>query len=1042
MSEPKLISPLLDNFAMGDPMSSHHGVRCCPAMENDSDKKYIVKVISIPASQVQLEALLLTGAYNSDAAALSYFRELAEGVVKEAKILQKLSKLEGFLPYESWQIVQMDNAVGYDVYLLSSYKRSLERFFRKESMTQLGAVNLGLDLCAAMAVCRRMGMLYVDLKPGNVYISGDNEYRVGDLGFVPLTSLKYASLPDKYRSVYTPPEIKDAYSSLNETMDIYAIGMILYQAYNNGQLPFETQRPQEPLPPPVYADYEMAEIIMKAIAMDPAERWQDPITMGQALVSYMQRNGANDTPLAVSHEKTPEQKNEEENAQEPSADAEEVKDISETDMDSGDTLEESAVSESENAESGADVPVEESNEEAEDVSELPDQESEDPELAEIMKIVGTEDNPPPEETDAEPDAADLSFMEKMTSDETAPTEDIVQQVSYEELTEDVSDILAQADELISHETPAPAVAPDPVEIPMPDPIPIEEEAEEETTEEKETDAEEAAQDEACESEASDEAEESGKPEEPDVQPEPKKKERSPEEIAHRKQTVKRIVVSAVTVILVAALMFGVYYYYQNFYLRSVSELTLTGNENQLVVQVVSNADESQLSVVCTDTYGQKLSVPVENGQATFENLKPNTLYTVSVEVEGFHKLSGKLTESYTTPAETDIVTFEATTGNQEGAVILQFTVKGREPESWDVVYWTEGEEEKTLAVSNHTITVTGLTPGKTYTFRLNSNSPVYLVGQSEITHTVVAPVYAQNLKIVSSDEDGLEVRWEIPEGLEGTSWQVHCYNESGYDQYITTSENTALFTDTDSDTEYTVEVVAEGMSSGSRTHVTKNAVRVSDFLADTSDPATINLSWDYTGNAPEGGWLVLYSVGTSTEQEVVRTDSASAKISPAAPGIVYHITIQTADGVTVFNDTHQVDTPEAEKFDKYQVTADDFQLDMCLTPFEGDWSYTDLTDESYTTEFTVGQKASFLASLETEYSSADEYVTTQFLIKDHEGNAVSANSDTRVWGDMWYEGHCELDIPKLPDQPGEYTVEIYFDGAYAGQQTFTVVAAE
>ena len=80
MSEFKLISPLLDNFDMGDPISHHDGVRCCPAMEKDSDKKYIVKVVSIPASQVQLDALLLTGAYQSAEAAGEYFKDLSEGV--------------------------------------------------------------------------------------------------------------------------------------------------------------------------------------------------------------------------------------------------------------------------------------------------------------------------------------------------------------------------------------------------------------------------------------------------------------------------------------------------------------------------------------------------------------------------------------------------------------------------------------------------------------------------------------------------------------------------------------------------------------------------------------------------------------------------------------------------------------------------------------------------------------------------------------------------------------------------------------------------
>ena len=115
MSEPKLISPMLDDFAMGSPISDHHGVRCCPAMPIGSDKRYIVKVISIPASQVQLEAFLLTGVYSNESAALDYFKTLADDVVKEVETLNKLSKLEGFLPYEKYQVEPMQGEVGYDV---------------------------------------------------------------------------------------------------------------------------------------------------------------------------------------------------------------------------------------------------------------------------------------------------------------------------------------------------------------------------------------------------------------------------------------------------------------------------------------------------------------------------------------------------------------------------------------------------------------------------------------------------------------------------------------------------------------------------------------------------------------------------------------------------------------------------------------------------------------------------------------------------------------------------------------------------------------
>jgi hypothetical protein len=71
----------------------------------------------------------------------------------------------------------------------------------------------------------------VDLKPINIFVTGENQFKIADLGFIALSSLKYSSLPDKYRSDYTAPEIQDAFSMLNTTMDVYALGLVLYQVF-------------------------------------------------------------------------------------------------------------------------------------------------------------------------------------------------------------------------------------------------------------------------------------------------------------------------------------------------------------------------------------------------------------------------------------------------------------------------------------------------------------------------------------------------------------------------------------------------------------------------------------------------------------------------------------------------------------------------------------------------------------------------------------------------------------------------------------------
>ena len=83
MSETNNSSLTLDALTIGDPISQHHGVKCCPAIRENTDERYIVKILSIPASSVQLDALLLTGAYPTPAHALEYFHDRAEELLRE-----------------------------------------------------------------------------------------------------------------------------------------------------------------------------------------------------------------------------------------------------------------------------------------------------------------------------------------------------------------------------------------------------------------------------------------------------------------------------------------------------------------------------------------------------------------------------------------------------------------------------------------------------------------------------------------------------------------------------------------------------------------------------------------------------------------------------------------------------------------------------------------------------------------------------------------------------------------------------------------------
>ena len=976
MSEPKLISPLLDGFSIGSAVSEHDGVRCYPALKENSERKYIVKVLSIPASQVQLDALLLTGAYPEPSAALEYFKELADQVEKEAAVLKNLSRVEGFLSYEGWQVVPMEDRLGYEVYLLSSYRHALENYVRRNNMTHLGAVNLGIDICAALSAARRAGWIYADLKPANIYISGNREYRIGDLGLLELSGLELAALPAKYRSAYTAPELFDDLISPNTTMDTYALGMILYQIFNNGQLP-QVPHPTEDLPPPpVNADYEIAEIILKACHPDPAQRWEDPVQMGQALVAYMQRNVVNDVPII-------------------------------------------------------------------------------PPIARIDNILQPDD------------------LVKTTPDETLPGMNNDQELKQEELSGEMTQMIAQADDLMDLEPPAPPVAPESASVEQLEADVIkaaeeklreqEELRQQQIQEEKEAqlrqirqqqEAEKKVREEVARAEADAAArkriELAAAAKAQKAALDAKKKEELDLSKQVRIMRRKRFLVSMTVVLLMLALAAGAYLFYTNYYIQMITGLSVTGAEDYMTVQLDTDIPDDQLTVICTDTYGNTKHQPVLDGCASFEGLLPDMLYTIHVEMEGFHRLDGSTTHEYVTPAETRITGFTAITGPEDGTVILSFAVEGPDSSEWTAICEAPGEATVEASFTGHLTTITGLTVGKTYTIRLVPTTELYIPGGNSLEFTAASIVVAENLTVVPSAEDAITVTWEIPEDDTAELWNVRCYSTAGYDQSITTDALTATFDGISFGTAYTVEVTAEGMTQSARVSITENPLRIQDIQVNSDTPQQLKVSWNYEGNAPQGGWLLLYTIDGNGKPQIVPCSDNQGIIEVRVPNATYDISIQAADGSTVFYGKHSYTSPEAALYrNKKQAIFEHYHtsrlfVNLLKTPEKTNWNHNDVYSGDFTATFRSGDSISMMLYYISDFYLYHEDITIMYVIRDAQGTVISdlISMENKDWNDDMWNGpnyhYCCLNIPKAPTEPGEYTLSLYFDGGAITTVSFTV----
>lgn len=882
MSEPRLIYPLLDGFLMGDALSAHNGVRCYPAIRQKNGEQYLVKVISIPASRLQLDALLLAGAFSDKDAASAYFKELAQDVAAEAKILQQLQEQEGFLAFEGCQVVSAAEGPGYEVHLLIRQRQSLAERMESRPLTQRALMDLALDLCAALAACRRAGYLYVDLKPGNIFLAEESAWRIGDLGLVSLSSLAFAQLRSNYRSRYTAPEMAEDFAVINTTADVYALGMVLYQACNGGVLPEDDAVAAAPL----YADYELSEILLKACAADPKARFADPTQFAQAIIDYMQRNGVTDAPLCA-------------------AEPEPVPD------------------------------------EAEDADFLPELTEE--ELSREMEAL-------PEN--------EVILMEAMAGEQ-----------------EDLSQLIDQAEQLLSSEDPESEATPEPEEMPQPEPEP--------------------------------------EPEpEPAPTPQPAKP-ALPDPIdcpPEKRPFPWRIVVTLAIVALLLFSGFAGWQYYETVYIQRIDSLTITHKDNTATVTVVTDTDESLLQAVCTDSYGNVRYADIVGGIATFTDLDPQTRYTVRLQISGHHKLAGTTTGSFTTPEQTRILTFTAGIGPEDGSVLLTLTATGPAVDVWTVTGTAADCETVTAQFTGNHVTVSNLVVGKEYTFTLSADGQT-LGGCTQVSYTASNIILAQNAAITACGNGELTLRWDNPEGfIPKDGWALRCYNSAGYEQTVVTYEPWYTFLGLDHTTACTVEITAVGMTQHVSVSIGPDPITVERFEYSVTQ-AGLTVSFLCGDASPEGGWLMHCTVDgvSSTLQLTEPTFTLEA-----LPGSCYTFRLEAADGAYIFGNESSYTISEVGAFVGYGIQAD---------------SLTALLELPQLT---------LTAPAETRIEASEDTITVLYILRADDGTLVNTATEEMLWNDLWAENICTLTVPTLPSEPGTYRLSVYFAGGLVAELEFTV----
>lgn len=149
---------------------------------------------------------------------------------------------------------------------------------------------------SALNYAHRMGVIHRDVKPGNVLIDSQGDIYLSDFGLARMMEPSQkltASGVGLGTPAYMSPEQGQGIK-IDHRSDIYSLGIILYEMVT-GRVPFEAETPMavvlkhitDPLPLPRTINPNVSEqvelVILKALAKDPADRYQTAGEMVQAL---------------------------------------------------------------------------------------------------------------------------------------------------------------------------------------------------------------------------------------------------------------------------------------------------------------------------------------------------------------------------------------------------------------------------------------------------------------------------------------------------------------------------------------------------------------------------------------------------------------------------------------------------------------------------------------------------------------------------------------------------------------------------------------
>ena len=256
-----------------------------------------LKWISIPLDPTDMDMRRREG--YSEKAISDFYSTIVNDFRNEISLMMELKRCPCIVGYEDHAVIQRANEPGWDVLIRMELLKPLNKAYA-EGMSVFDVIQLGIDVCQALTVCHARHIIHRDIKPDNLFVNRNGVYCVGDFGVARHLEATSASLSQQGTPLYMAPEVYRGQSHYDQTVDTYALGLVMHRLLNRQCIPFikaDGHVPTQPermhaiemrmqgaaIPPPVDGGEVVASVLAKACAFQPNHRFSTARAMQNAL---------------------------------------------------------------------------------------------------------------------------------------------------------------------------------------------------------------------------------------------------------------------------------------------------------------------------------------------------------------------------------------------------------------------------------------------------------------------------------------------------------------------------------------------------------------------------------------------------------------------------------------------------------------------------------------------------------------------------------------------------------------------------------------